>query len=177
MVVGGAISVLRFRNRTATDDVDFYVEDPTSDGILLQYGARAADAFGWRDQDGWFNSAVGVFIGADPAFRELYSRSLTQNDPLYQSPALRLFTAPWKWQLYMKMVRLTLQVSYGHYREADLSDAVTLLHHIACQNGGPIDRNIVYQVNPLSDEVLEDATFDLVQVMSIVTFFTSVPDV
>ncbi|KZV73907.1 hypothetical protein PENSPDRAFT_682459 [Peniophora sp. CONT] len=140
LVVGGALAVLRWRNRPTTPDVDIYAEDAA--GWERVHGAsRAAGArLGWGAYD-WLNDRAARLIQADGAMSAWAAHALAPNaraTVIYQSRSVMLIAAPWALQLQQKLRRLTGGALVGGQREVDVADAVELVREVCAELGRPI---------------------------------------
>ncbi|VDB87901.1 unnamed protein product [Peniophora sp. CBMAI 1063] len=136
LVVGGAVSVLRWRNRPTTQDVDVYPEDAASWERVHAASRTAGVRLNWGAFD-WLNNRAARFIDADGAMRQWAGRGFVpdgRQTVVYQSRALILIAMPWNLQLQQKLRRLTGGALIGGQREADMIDAVELVREVCTEH-------------------------------------------
>ena len=140
-MVGGALAVLRWRNRPTTPDVDVYPEDAAGWERVHAASRTAGTRLGWGTYD-WLNNRAARFIDADGAMRAWATRGFAPNarqTVVYQSRAIILLAAPWTLQLQQKLRRLTGgAIIPGAQREADMADAVELVREVCTELRRPV---------------------------------------
>ncbi len=151
------MSVTYFRNREATEDVD-YILDPT-----IENQAKAEEklqraiervAKSKKLTPDWINDKVAQFaIGATrlPLFQE----SIAQDIVLFKGKNLIIYAAKWEWSLARKLKRIG-----STNRVIDIDDAVAILHEINRRNKTPMSRQVAKEFNAIVYSPIEDHVLD-----------------
>ncbi|KAJ7187156.1 hypothetical protein C8R46DRAFT_1207123 [Mycena filopes] len=129
VVAGGTCSVLLFKNRDKTKDVDIFSPDATVLRDVLQAGRRYTQTGGLSDAD-WINAEMIAHISGLRGSDQLLTNSITQNVLLYDSPSLQVFAADWKYQAVGKIKR-----ALDYKDSKDISDAVEIVRRLNRQSG------------------------------------------
>lgn len=148
VVAGGAIAVVKFGTRTSTHDVDFGLGanqiklenliQQIADGVSAPAadGVRAHNLFNF-----WFNPAFSFYLNG-PAYQGTYAEALRQGEVFFRSDSLELYIAPWKFQLYRKMGRVTKALWQTKERRlTDIEDTVDLIHQFNTRRKQPLTFN------------------------------------
>ena len=156
MVAGGAVSVLRLHNRSATKDVDFYTSDEAA-SLLIEKGGEAVARILKYGAD-WLNSDVSFFIDADPNHARLLDDSIAQGYIIFASPQLVAYASQYEWQLVSKIRRLGSEDEY----DKSLSDAVALLRALVEKNDlRPLAKSTIKGYYPAGQFITEDLFAEL----------------
>lgn len=150
VVAGGVVAVVKFGARTNTHDVDFAlnagqidlenliqrVADEVSEAPHPTDGVQEHNLFKY-----WFNPAMSYYLNG-PAYQGAYTEALQQGEVLFRSDALELYIAPWKFQLYRKMGRVTKALWQTKERRlTDIEDTVDLIHQFNTRRKQPLTLN------------------------------------
>ncbi|KAJ7101401.1 hypothetical protein B0H15DRAFT_1017842 [Mycena belliarum] len=129
VVSGGTVSVLLFKNRKKTKDVDIFSPDADVLREVLEAGRRYN-----RENDDmppmWINAEIVAYINGLRGSDSLLPNSIAQDVVLFESPSLVMYAADWRYQLVGKMQR-----AFDYNDKKDISDAVEILHQLVSQTG------------------------------------------
>ncbi|THH20983.1 hypothetical protein EW146_g479 [Bondarzewia mesenterica] len=142
MVAGGAVSVLKYKTRETTRDVDFYHPSADVRKILLKLGKSVADAKNWEGAFYWFNEALVNIIEGDPAYSAVFANSMNSKDTVYSSESIVLVPVDINWQLHRKISRVSkyIRLTLG-IRIEDMDDALYLLHLFHSSKGRALKKS------------------------------------
>jgi hypothetical protein len=159
IAVGGYVSVTYFRNREATEDVD-YILDPTIenqakvDEKLQRAIERVAKSK--KLTPDWINDKVAQFAVGTTRL-PLFQESIAQDIVLFKGKNLIIYAAKWEWSLARKLKRIG-----STNRVIDIDDAVAILHEINQRNKTPMNRQVAKEFNTLVYSPIEDHVLDKV---------------
>ncbi|KAK7042426.1 hypothetical protein R3P38DRAFT_2890419 [Favolaschia claudopus] len=123
---GGACSVLVFKNRKKTKDVDVYTPNADDLAAVLAAGRDYVRYSGAPPS--WINIA---YVANNRGGDTLFDNSVRQRVLLYESATLQVFAADWRFQLVGKIVRA------GNFEDPkDIKDAVSILRILVEERGG-----------------------------------------
>ncbi|KAM3443358.1 hypothetical protein MY4824_000661 [Beauveria thailandica] len=132
---GGFVAVTLFRNRFATEDIDYIInpDTPNVDKIMGKFQAAIERVAKQRNLDkGWINTQMEIFVTGRNR-QSLFRDSVTQNVVLWRGANLIIYAAKWEWTMARKLKRIG-----SENRKIDLSDAVEILAKMVQENGGPL---------------------------------------
>ncbi|KAK8148598.1 hypothetical protein G3M48_009762 [Beauveria asiatica] len=117
---GGFVAVTLFRNRFATEDIDYIInpDTPNVDKIMDKFQAAI--------------ERMEIFVTGRNR-QSLFRDSVTQNVVLWRGANLIIYAAKWEWTMARKLKRIG-----SENRKIDLSDAVEILAKMVQENGGPL---------------------------------------
>ncbi|KAM3565689.1 hypothetical protein ARSEF4850_001289 [Beauveria asiatica] len=122
---GGFVAVTLFRNRFATEDIDYIInpDAPNVDKIMDKFQAAIERVAKQRNLDkGWINTQMEIFVTGRNR-QSLFRDSVTQI----------IYAAKWEWTMARELKRIG-----SENRKIDLSDAVEILAKMVQENGGPL---------------------------------------
>jgi len=129
----GATSVMRLQSRPTTEDVDFLVQEDDVAVFLRRAATTVSIRLEWGNSH-WLNDDVRFFANHVPRFS--YNDAWDQGTCIYASDELVLLSAPWRWQIIKKLMRMTENLAFEIDRPVDLSDAVRFLLEEATHTTG-----------------------------------------
>jgi hypothetical protein len=145
MVVGGAVSTMRLDLRTSTKDVNFFGGHLSSSEmeLLQQASEYARRKIRVPNLDSaWFNNRAMIFVNQE-AQQRLYDEAVQQNVVVFQKLGLKLLAAPWEYQFWAKLCR----ISGGANIPYDEVDAAAYLHeHLRTEHMVDISINQIGQM-------------------------------
>lgn len=142
VVSGGVNSVLLFRNRQATHDIDYCTANPDVINLIsdANYSLMINGRLNHFPHD-WINSQMIAYISLNPGCEFFYENSVSQGIILFETSVLRVYVADFKFQLVGKITRAYQNwTSAGkpdadNYSDTHLSDAVHILATIIRRTG------------------------------------------
>lgn len=133
VVTGGALSVIYWKNRDTTKDINFLTE--YSDSLEKVMAAKEAAAEGTRHYPpNWVNAKMGSFINQVLGCEELVPTSIKTGIMLFSSVTLQVYVADWRYQLVNKiqrayqLVKLDQESELSAAIERNLDDALSILY-------------------------------------------------
>ncbi|KAL8402564.1 hypothetical protein RB596_009078 [Gaeumannomyces avenae] len=167
---GGVLSVCLFDIRPATKDVDVLLPPNIRDAqpCLNEFKrlvASVADDLGYmRD---WVNDDLRLFVPTDHRLR-LLQDSIEQGVTVFEGSSLVIWAGVWEFGLESKLHRIGQNSgntkTAKRRREADISDAVELVHRMRGHSANPLDKAWVmglkrYDHSPsFEDEAIEQVS-------------------
>ncbi len=141
VVSGGANAVLLFQNRQTTRDIDYCTEDPNVIDLIsdANYSLMMNGCLNRFPHD-WINSQMIAYVRR-PGCENFYRNTLDQGIILFNTQALQVYVADFKFQLVGNVTRAYQdwidegQPDAETYDGIHLSDAVHILNKIIAMTG------------------------------------------
>ncbi|THH15432.1 hypothetical protein EW146_g5034 [Bondarzewia mesenterica] len=142
LVARGVVSVLKYKSRGTTHDIDFYHSTVAVQKLLLELGRSVATTKRWAGAFYWFNKALANIIEGDPAYSAVFANSINLTDTVYSSESLVLVPIDVNWQLHRKISRISkyIRLVFG-VRIEDMDDTLYLLHLFHSSKGRALKKS------------------------------------
>ena len=165
VVTGGVLSVMMYRNRSTTADIDFYHGDYEVIEMISEAKARNESKEMKLWPRNWINAEMTAFINNVPGCEDLYNNSIQQDICIWRSEFLEVYAVDLRFQLVGKveracdLQRIPESVQSVERGTKDIEDSLCILSHLINMYQRPLRKA---EVKRWYSSILEEEHFTFI---------------